>query len=96
MGKSDENQTKKRAWKATCESKHKKKPSFDATDLKLLMMREFATLNGATSSDNCVNTRQSSATAACHNGMPPTTRSGGGFRLSALDTERLQKESQLS
>ena len=31
MGKSDEKQTKKRAWKATCESKHKNKPSFDET-----------------------------------------------------------------
>ena len=44
--------------------------------LELLIMRELVTLDGATSSDNCVNTRHSLVTAACQASILPTPSSG--------------------
>ena len=52
-----------------------------------ILMKHFAiTLNGATTSNNCVSSRNSSATAACQASIPPTPSSANGFRLSAPPT----------
>ena len=53
---------------------------------KILMMREFFTLNGATSSDNCVNTRCSLTTVSCHNSTLPIPILALGFVVSVLDS----------
>ena len=112
MGKSDKEQTKKRAHKAIGNSKHKAADGdivrtrnsqlwtlLEVVPLKQLMrplmMEELVTLDGANSSENCVNTRYTSATVSCRSGTLSTPSSDGGFRLSALDTGRTRKKNQL-
>ena len=63
--------------------------------LKLLMMKEFITLNSATASNNCVNTRCSLATASCHDSTLPTSGLALGFVIGVLDTGRARKKIQL-
>ena len=53
--------------------------TFEATDI----MKELVTLNGAISSDNCVNIRYNTVTASCRSVLLPTQSSGVGFRDSA-------------
>jgi hypothetical protein len=60
--------------------------------LKLLMMRELVTLNGATTSDNFVNSRRNSVTASCQTSTLPTQSLGSGLRISAADTNCTMKE----
>ena len=92
MGKSDENSTKKRAHKATDsdENKHKNKSQVSMQRLlklllKLLMLTELETLNGATTSETCANSRYSSVTALCHTTtLPSTPSSGSGLPDSAI------------
>ena len=63
--------------------------------LKITMKKFFDNLHGATTSDNCLNTRYSSGTALCQPSILPTLRSGIGFRRNAIYTGRKRKESQL-
>ena len=63
--------------------------------LMKIMMEDFVALNGSITTDNCVNTRYSSATASCHNCTLPTPSSGGGLRVSALGTGRTREKIQL-
>ena len=63
--------------------------------VKLRMMEELVTLDGANSSDKCVNTRYTSATVSCRGGTLSTPSLGGGLQLSALDTGRSRKKNQL-
>ena len=78
---------------------HQHSPWARATNTSKLnrgrMKEDFVTLVGATSSDNCVNTRCSSATVSCHGSPLTIASSGGGFRSSALNTGSTHKESQV-
>ena len=60
--------------------------------LKLIMMKEVVTLNGAAASDNWVNTRCSSATALYHDSTLPTPGLALGFVIGVLDTGRARKK----
>jgi len=109
MGKRDEKLTKTMAHKATGgeskheatdgESKHNKNQvSLKVVPLERLLKittEDFVTLNGANISENCVNTRYSSATASCHNSTLSTPSSGSGLRVSVFDAGRTRKNSQL-
>ena len=57
-------------------------------------MENFVILSGLTSSDNCANTRYSSATVSCHKSTLSPPSLGSEFRLSALDTKRTRKTTQ--
>ena len=97
MGKSDEKLAKKRAHKAAdSENKHKNKPSFDTLGRKEILMQHFiATLNDVTASNNCVNTRCSSATVSRHKSILPTPSLAHGFVISVFDTGSTAKKSQI-
>jgi hypothetical protein len=97
--------SKQRNSPADGESQHKNKPGFNTLLeghivplqqlLKLIMMKEFVTLNSATPSNNYVNTRCSSATASCSDSTLPTPSWAPGFVISMLDTRRAWKKIQL-
>jgi hypothetical protein len=57
-------------------------------------MEDCVTLNGATSSDNYVNTRYSSVTASCQDGTLPTPSLANGFVISVIGTRITRKQSQ--
>ena len=59
------------------------------------LLKTIATLDGATTSDNCVNTMYSSATVSCHNDTLPTPSSHSGLVISALDTYTTRKKHQI-